>query len=161
MRNRSPVTTAIDRSRPSQGGFTGRLLDNGARCRCFANRHSDYCRHHQPDRLHPQPGNRSADPPHAEPRPMTRHEMSTGWRGYHAWIRETLDPDELQEVIDLVLTALGDRNISPRSAGRLLQDVEDRRRSLDPARNLPPALRKQAEALLAQLQATPNQGAPC
>jgi hypothetical protein len=87
--------------------------------------------------------------------------MSIGWRGYHAWIRETIDSEELQEVIDLIFTALGDRNISPRSAGRLLQDVEDRRRCLDRGKDLPPALRKQAEALLAQLQATPMQGAPC
>ncbi len=111
------------------------LLDNGTRCRCFANRHSDYCRHHQANR--PQPGNRSPDPPNAEPRPMTRQEMSTGWRGYHAWIRETDDPQELQEAIDLILTALGDRNISPRSAGRLLLDVEDRRRSLDRSQKPP------------------------
>ncbi len=137
------------------------LLDNGARCRCFANRNSDYCRHHQADRHRSQRGRRSADAADSEPRPMTRQEMSTGWRGYHAWIRATDDPEGLQEAIDFILTALGDRNISPRSAGRILQDVEDRRRYLDRANNLPPALRKQAESLMAQLQAAPMQGAPC
>jgi hypothetical protein len=91
---------------------------------------------------------------------MTRHEISIGWRGYHAWIRETTDPEELQEVIDLIFAALGDRNISPRSAGRLLQDIEDRRRQLDRSQNLPPDLRQQAEALLAALQTTQCQGVP-
>ncbi|MGA7522723.1 MAG: hypothetical protein WBW84_09575 [Acidobacteriaceae bacterium] len=137
------------------------LLDNGQRCRCFANRHSDYCRHHQPHHLQRRQPTHSLNRLEAEPRPMTRHEMSIGWRGYHAWIREANDPEELQEVVDMILTALGNRNISPRSAGLLLQDIEDRRRQLDRMQTLSPALRQQAEALLAQLQATPNGGVPC
>lgn len=61
---------------------------------------------------------------------MTGREMTTGWREYHAWVHNTTDPDELREAIDLTLKALGDRNISPRSAGLLLQAIEDRRRQL-------------------------------
>lgn len=136
------------------------LLDNGQRCRCYANRHSEYCRHHQRDRRPPD-HHPPANLPSAEPRPMTRQEMSIGWRGYHAWIRQTQDADDLQEIIDLLLTALGDRNISPRSAGRLLQAVEDRRRCLNRSNNLSPAVQRQVAALLAQLEATPNAGAPC
>jgi len=136
------------------------LLDNGQRCRCYPNRNSDYCRHHLPSRIRSHPRGQQALP-ETEPRPMTRAEMSIGWRGYHAWIRQTEDPSDFPEVIELILGALGDRNISPRSAGRLLQDIEDRRRQLEPPQTLRQALLEQVEALKNRVNPAKNGGAPC
>lgn len=56
--------------------------------------------------------------------------MDHGWREFRAWLRETTNVDTLREAVDVVLIALGDRSISPHSAGRLLQAIEDRRREL-------------------------------
>lgn len=61
---------------------------------------------------------------------MTRSKMSLDRRDYQAWLRETTDSDELREAVDLIVVALGDRSISPGSAGLFLQAIEDRRREL-------------------------------
>jgi len=61
---------------------------------------------------------------------MTRPETNVGSREFEAWVRGTRDPDELREAVDIIVTALGDRSISPRSAGLFLQAIEDRRREL-------------------------------
>lgn len=135
------------------------LLDNGQRCRCYANRNSDFCRHHLPNRRQKQ-NPRQPDPPESD-RPMTRAEMSIGWRGYHAWIRQTDDSSDFPDLIDFIVTALGDRNISPRSAGRLLQHIEDRRRQLETPQSLHQALLEQVEALKNRVNAAKTTGAPC
>lgn len=136
------------------------LLDNGQRCRCYPNRNSDYCRHHQSIRVRSHPPTQS-DLPQSEPRPMTRAEMTIGWRGYHAWIRETEDPEDLQALIDLIMGALGDRNISPRSAGRLLMDIEDHRRRLETPQYIRQVILEQVAALKNRVLAAKSAGAPC
>jgi hypothetical protein len=63
-------------------------------------------------------------------RASTHSEMSHGSNEFQAWVRENTDLDELREAIDVVIIALGDRNISPETAGLYIQAIEDRRREL-------------------------------
>jgi hypothetical protein len=49
---------------------------------------------------------------------------------FNTWLRETKDLDDLREAIDVIRIALGDRTISPRYAGLMLQAIEDRRRQI-------------------------------
>lgn len=132
------------------------LLANGRPCRCFAKRNSDFCRHHQPGVRVPQPDG-LPELPATDRRPMTPAERSAGWRRYHRELRSETDYDAFQEDIDSILAALGNRAISPRSAGRLLQTIEDRRRELTELE-----LREQLQVLqqlaaLQRSQATPPQ----
>ncbi len=57
-------------------------------------------------------------------------ETNLGEQDYQAWVRETTSLDDLREAVDVILTELGDRNISPSYAGLFLQAIEDRRREL-------------------------------
>jgi len=61
---------------------------------------------------------------------MTQAELTAAWRTYHHEIHSTTDLDSLQKDTEVILTALGHRRISHRSAGRLLQAIQDRRAQL-------------------------------
>jgi len=103
---------------------------DGQPCGCFAVRHSQFCRHHQPPARKTRPAHPASDPSPTPGRPMTQAELTAAWRTYHHQIRSTTDLDSLQEDTETILTALGARRISHRSAGRLLQAIEDRRSQL-------------------------------
>jgi hypothetical protein len=61
---------------------------------------------------------------------MTRSKTSRDLQELRVWLSETTNPDDLREAVQVILTALGDRNISPASAGLSLQAIEDRRREI-------------------------------
>lgn len=61
--------------------------------------------------------------------PLPRSAFSAHWRTYGPWIAES-DSEALRDLIEELLMALGDRMICHRSAGRLFQAIEDRRRLL-------------------------------
>jgi hypothetical protein len=61
---------------------------------------------------------------------MTQAEITTGWRFFHAEVRSETDALALDGDVEIILAALGNRMISHRSAGRILQVIVDRRNQL-------------------------------
>jgi hypothetical protein len=110
------------------------VLDNGQPCRCPARRGDRFCRHHAPEALalrrevaetgSPAPVSASAAPDLNNPW-LLRAE----WRTFHRLI-PMCDSVELEDTFDMILSALGSREIAPRSAGRLLLAILDRRAAL-------------------------------
>ena len=134
------------------------VANNGQPCRCYALRNSIYCRHHQ-SKFPPGPRPPQQGLPETEPRPMTQAEITTGWRFYHAQIRSESDPEALDGDIQIILAALATRQISHRSAGRILQTIEDRRiQLLDSQPRAQLILQQDIEAI--QKANSPKEGAP-
>ena len=121
-------------------------LDTGEPCRAPARRGDLFCRHHSPEARarrrqiaesaaetaessSPQtaPGRaaqRSSDPDAIDPWALRAH-----WRIHHRLI-PTFDPEQIDDAFNTILGALADREIGPRSAGRLFLAILDRRREL-------------------------------
>lgn len=132
---------------------------NGRPCRCYAIRHSIYCRHHQPKL---PPGLTPPQPGPAAERPMTQAEITAGWRFYHAQVRSESDPEALDGDVQIILAALANRQISHRSAGRILQTIEDRRMHLLATQiRRQVILQQEIEALRQAAQTNAKEGAPC
>jgi hypothetical protein len=105
-------------------------LDSGRRCDAPALRNSDYCRHHDPSHPRRRSNTAAVAPardPDAEP---TRAATAAYWRStfYRSILAQDLEG--LQDHVEGLLEALGDRTICHRSAGRLFAAIEDRRRQL-------------------------------
>ena len=101
-------------------------LDDGQPCGNHALLSSHFCRHHSHQALQRR-GPRTR--PLALDTPQRRAQRSLYWRSLHPQIA-TADDDDLTNASAALMAALGDRTISPRSAGRLFQAIEDRRRLL-------------------------------
>lgn len=116
------------------------LLANGRPCGCPALHDENYCRHHTPAalarrraRLHheddpttPLDSTPDLDQPAA---PIPPAYLRAYWRTHHRVIAHA-NAETCTEIYDMILYALSERGISPRSGGRLLQAVFDRRRVL-------------------------------
>ncbi|MGA8529403.1 MAG: hypothetical protein WB622_06795 [Acidobacteriaceae bacterium] len=119
------------------------FLDNNQPCRAPALHNDRYCRHHTPDALRHRRLQRSGELEEAcldgnspDGQFPSRNESSyppnilrAYWRTHHRIIL-TADATDCDEIFEMVLGALGNHDISPRSAGRLLQAILDRRRLL-------------------------------
>ncbi len=113
------------------------VLDNGQPCRCPARHGHRFCRHHTPDALdrrraaaHPLPEPADAprllsSPPEADPWGLRAY-----WRMHHRIIAASTKVEALDDIFQMVVGALGSHEISPRSAGRLLAAVLDRKQLL-------------------------------
>lgn len=113
------------------------VLDNGQPCRAPARRADRFCRHHSPEALarrrrisetgtaDPVPANGSA---RSEPE-ISPWALRGYWRMHHRLI-PAYNSGELDDTFDMILVALADRQIAPRSAGRLILAILDRRRAL-------------------------------
>lgn len=111
------------------------FLDNGQPCQAPARRGDSFCRHHDPDvlqRRHPaasaKRGRRAAQPS-AESGELSPWTLRAYWRIHHRLI-PACGPEDLDTVFAMILEALGERQIAPRSAGRLILAILDRRRQL-------------------------------
>lgn len=116
------------------------LLANGRPCRCPALHDENYCRHHTPAALARRRArllreDDSTTPPDSTPdldqlaAPIPPAYLRAYWRTHHRIIAHA-DAETCTEIYDMILYALSERGISPRSGGRLLQAVFDRRRVL-------------------------------
>ena len=111
------------------------ILDNGRPCRAPARHDSPFCRHHAPEvraRRRQAAQNHGAVP--ADPNPSEKPGfdpwlLRAYWRMHHRLI-PAFDDGELDDTFDMILEALADRLIAPRSAGSLLLAILDRRRQL-------------------------------
>lgn len=109
------------------------VLANGLPCRAPALHDNPYCRHHTPEAL----ARRQARP---DAPPRTPREEIDGandpnyvrayWRMQHRIVAESTDDEQCQEISEMILMALGERAISPCSAGKILLAVMDRRKVL-------------------------------
>jgi hypothetical protein len=111
------------------------LLDNGLPCRAPALHNGQTCRHHTPEalarrqlRLTSVSSTGSQDDIEEGGEPIPPAHLRAYWRIHHSVIAESTDDDQCQQIFDMILMALGDHAISPRSAGKLLQAVMDRRK---------------------------------
>jgi hypothetical protein len=102
-------------------------LDNGQPCGNHALRSSHFCRHH--DHLALQRRGPRTRPLDLDT-PEQRAQRSLNWRSLHEQI-PSADDDHLSDASATLMAALGDRKISHRSAGRLFEAIEDRRRVLE------------------------------
>ena len=116
------------------------VLDNGLPCQGPALHNQPYCRHHTPEALARHQGRRPARPdtspasdsaaePEAEAQ-WTPAQLRAYWRMHHRIIAAAATEDDCQEIFEMILEALGQHDISPRSAGSLLQAIMDRRKAL-------------------------------
>jgi hypothetical protein len=114
------------------------LLDNRLPCRAPALHNGMRCRHHTPEALARRQArlddNDPDTPPNTDPERSAEEidaaHLRAYWRTHHRVIAESLDDDQCQQIYDMILMALGERAISPRSAGKLLLAVIDRRKAL-------------------------------
>jgi len=129
-------------------------LDNGQPCGNFAQTFSHFCRHHSPEALRRRgPKTRSFDPD--DPK-TERAALSLYWRGLHDRIPR-FEADELQDIVGSLMTGVAEHHLSHRSAGRLLEAVENRRRVLE-ARTLVQNVLDCTDAIQSRL--AQNGGAP-
>ncbi len=111
------------------------VLDSGRPCRAPARHDSPFCRHHAPDvrarRRRPaeKPGVPSPNPQPSAKDGFDPWILRAYWRTHHRLI-PAFDNGELDDTFDMILEALADRQIGPRSAGSLLLAIIDRRRQL-------------------------------
>jgi hypothetical protein len=117
------------------------LLDNNRPCRAPALHNDRYCRHHTPDALArrraahldsddaPNPDLTPSVAAPDENTPIPPAYLRAYWRTHHRVIAHA-DAETSTEIFDMILLALAERAISPRSAGRLLLAVLDRRKVL-------------------------------
>ncbi|MGA7521586.1 MAG: hypothetical protein WBW84_03840 [Acidobacteriaceae bacterium] len=129
-------------------------LDNGQPCGNFARPFSHFCRHHSPEALLRRgPKTRPLTPvtPEAE-----RAEMSLYWRGLHNRIPE-FDTEDLQDAVGNLMHGVAEHILSHRSAGRLLEAIENRRRVLE-AQSLVRSVLHCADSI--QANTVRNGGAP-
>lgn len=111
------------------------FLDNGQQCRAPARHDSPFCRHHAPEvraRRRQAAKNRGAVP--AKPKPSEKDGfdpwiLRAYWRTHHRLI-PAFNDGQLDDTFEMILEALADRLIAPRSAGSLLRAILDRRRQL-------------------------------
>lgn len=105
-------------------------LDNRQPCGAPARHDSPFCRHHAPEvraRRHQDSSPASAAPPTVSDDPLADNPwiLRGYWRMHHRLI-PAFTEEEANECFAMVLEALADRQISPRSAGRLLLAILDR-----------------------------------
>jgi hypothetical protein len=107
-------------------------------CHAPALHNGRFCRHHTPEaraRRQARLDDLYSDtPPAPQPR-RTDEEVDAAhlrayWRMHHRTIATSTDDEQCQQIYDMILMALGERAISPRSAGKLLLAVMDRRKVL-------------------------------
>ncbi|MGA7522835.1 MAG: hypothetical protein WBW84_10155, partial [Acidobacteriaceae bacterium] len=122
-------------------------LDNGQPCGNHALRLSHFCRHHSSEALRRRGPKTRPLPPDD---PAERAQRTLSWRRLHEWIPAAESEEALAEVSGDLMTALGDRRISHRSAGRLFEAIEDRRRLLE-AQELAQSLLETADSIQASL----------
>jgi len=112
------------------------VLATNQPCRAPALHARDFCRHHTPEALARRQARAVG---HPSPDPETREEIDGAndprylrayWRKHHRIIAESYDDEQCQEIYDMILMALGERAISPCSAGKILLAVMDRRKFL-------------------------------
>ncbi len=113
---------------------------SGRTCGAPALHNDRYCRHHTPAALARRRA-RSLDPDCA-PLPSSTDaatdpdkevppaHLRAYWRTHHRTIAASNDDDQCAQIFAMVLDALSAHAIGPRSAGRLLQAVQDRRQFL-------------------------------
>jgi hypothetical protein len=108
-------------------------------CRAPALHNNPYCRHHTPAALARRQARfddlYSDTPPASQPPQRTGEEIEAShlrayWRKHHRIIAESYDDEQCKEIYDMILMALGERAISPCSAGKLLLAVMERRKVL-------------------------------
>lgn len=115
------------------------VLDNNQPCRGPALHNDRYCRHHTPDALNRRRLRSTqlngldelpADlPDRSENGVWTPNVLRAYWRMHHRVILSA-DSTDCDEIFEMVLGALGNHDISHRSAGSLLRAVLDRRKVL-------------------------------
>lgn len=112
------------------------VLATNQPCRAPALHARDTCRHHTPEALAHRQARANGDP---SAHPDTREEIDGAndprylrayWRTQHRIIAESYDDEQCKEIYDMILMALGERAISPCSAGKILLAVMDRRKFL-------------------------------
>jgi hypothetical protein len=99
------------------------VLDNNTACRCPALRGNHLCRHHTPEALARRNAAASGKPaPAAANQSPENNPWATRayWRKLHRWIASVDELEDLDDSMDMILNALGDRQISARSGGSLL-----------------------------------------
>jgi hypothetical protein len=114
-------------------------LDDGKPCRTPARHGSPFCRHHEPEVRarrrsavsSPSPGNSAPTTPDisADSDESNPWSLRAYWRVHHRLI-PGYNAHSLDDCFDMILDALAEREIGPRSAGRLLLAIFDRRRAL-------------------------------
>ena len=121
------------------------ILDNGHPCQAPARRGQPFCRHHDPEALRLRRQAAASAHPSALPAPASPISVETDepnpwmlrayWRIHHRLI-PTYGPEDLDAAFGMILEALADRQIAPRSAGKLILAILDRRcRLAEEARN--------------------------
>jgi hypothetical protein len=100
------------------------LLEDDTRCQAPALHDSIFCRHHDPHHPRLQPDGTMAAPP-----AITRAKLSAHWRTYPSSIA-VAQAEDLPDIMEDILTALADRAICHRSAGRIFAAIADRRAEL-------------------------------
>jgi len=134
-------------------------LDNGNRCGCPALHGQTYCRHHARGSSHSKEAPSSArsataGPQNAESEEISAAHLRAYWRTHHRHIAESSDPEFLDDLIQMILFALAEHQISHRSAGRLLGAALDRKTQLQ-ANAQQAALRAMHDQYVRSRQAQP------
>lgn len=115
------------------------VLDNGQPCRCPA-RHGDrFCRHHSPEacaRRRARAAHPDSDPAEPTDSASAASEeidpwiLRAYWRLHNRYIAAATDPEYLDQTFEMIVGALGNRQISHRCAGRLIAAILDRKNAL-------------------------------
>jgi hypothetical protein len=109
------------------------VLDNNAPCRCPALRGDRFCRHHTPEagarRNRPAPEIPATNNPEQSPA-LSPWRLRGYWRSQHRWIATETSLQGLEDCFTMIIESLADHIISPRSAGRLIAAILDRKSTL-------------------------------